>query len=260
MAENRIKWKPGEREQIAREVKRFNAKVEREAKKAGNIVPPKMETADVRKMIKSRKDFNAFKKLVENAFKENAFKPGKAGSTKYEQSEVKIRVGIINRRRAEKSHKKPIPEGRMGTESQNMNMPKKPKKLKNLGKHDKDYLESIRFESSALYERMQQDEYFANYAEVVQRYVKDETYLNQILYALSKIPLDAFIEAKENDNEFDIDFVYDQQGAPDLGYKITKGLFNLMDDLNIKHRKPKYHDKDVEAANNATPKAPPEED
>ena len=63
MPENHIKWKPGEREQIAREVKRFNAKVEREAKKAGNIVPPKMETADIRKMIKSRADFNAFKKL-----------------------------------------------------------------------------------------------------------------------------------------------------------------------------------------------------
>ena len=244
MPENRIKWKPEEREQIAREVKRFNAKVEREAKKAGNIVPPKMKTADIRKMIKSRADFNAFKKLVENAFKEGAFKQGKSGSTKYEQAEVKIRVGIINRAR-KRSMPEKQPGRQMGSERYNSFKPKKPKKLSNLGPHKEDYLESLREESKSDYQDYINDLYVSNYMHAVEMNIKDP-YRVQIIACLLRIPADAFITAKDTTEEFEIGYIYRNRFDTSLGYKILKAFEQLLSSLNIRHKEFYYEPWDVE--------------
>lgn len=250
MPENRIKWNPGEREQIAREVKRFNAKVEREAKKAAKdkntkyIIPPKMNTADVKKMIKTRADFNAFKKLVENAFKEGAFIQGKSGSTKYEQAEVKIRVGIIN-----KARKRAMPEkqpGRqMGTERYNSFKPKKAKKLSNLGIHKEDYLESLREETKGDFIEKVNNAYILNYMTAVQGHIS-EPYKSQIISCLKKIPADAFISAKDTTEEFEIGYIYRNRFDTSLGYKILKAFEQLLSTLNIQHKEFYYDPWDIE--------------
>ena len=250
MAENRIKWKPGEREQIAREVKRFNAKIEREAKKAAKdknaqyIIPPKMKTADIKKMIKSRSDFNAFKKLVENAFKEGAFKQGKSGSTKYEQSEVKIRVGMINRARKRTMPEKQ-PGRQMGTERYNSFKPKKAKKLSNLGPHKEDYLESLRKESEWNYQDYINDLYVSNYMHAVEMNIQDP-YKVQIIACLLRIPADAFITAKDTTEEFEIGYIYRNRFDTSLGYKILKAFEQLLSTLNIQHKEFYYEPWDVE--------------
>lgn len=250
MPENRIKWKTGEREQIAREVKRFNAKIEREAKKAAKdknaqyIIPPKMKTADIRKMIKSRADFNAFKKLVDNAFKEGAFKQGKSGSTKYEQAEVKIRVGIINRARKRAMPEKQ-PGRQMGTERYNSFKPKKPKKLSNLGIHKADYLESLREETQGDFIEKVNNEYILNYMTAVQGHIS-EPYKSQIISCLKKIPADAFIAAKDTTEEFEIGYIYRNRFDTSLGYKILKAFEQLLSTLNIKHKEFYYDPWDVE--------------
>lgn len=243
MAENRIKWKPGEREQIAREVKRFNAKIEREAKKAGNIVPPKMETADVKKMIKSRADFNAFKKLVENAFKEGAFKQNEKGFTPYEQEEAKIRTDIINRAR-----KRAMPEKgtgqQMGTEYYNSLKPKKLKSLSKLGNKAKDYLDSLRAETKGDYQETIQNQYIQNYLVAANKYI-GYPYISQITEALKKIPADAFIAAAETQDELTIRYLYDNMEDQRLGYEVLRAIENLMGKLQIRHDEFQYDPADV---------------
>ena len=117
MPEARIRWKPGERERIAKDVRRFNEKIAREAKKGTARLPPKMRVGDVKKAIYSRKDLHAFQALIKNAFKPGAFKTNKQGISGYEQKEAQIRIGIINRARKRVSEKVQAPAAQqMGTE------------------------------------------------------------------------------------------------------------------------------------------------
>lgn len=235
MPDARIRWKPGERERIAKDIRRFNEKIAREAKKGVAGLPPRMKAADVTKAIYSREDFKAFQKLIENAFKPGAFKPGESGITPYEQREAQIRIGIVNRARARAAEKVQAPAAKeMGTEYYNALKPKKQKALSKLGENKQRYLESLRAETKGNYQEKLSNVYIENYLAVARKYI-EYPYISQIEQALKKIPADAFITAVQFHDEFQIRFLYNFMTDISLGYKVTKALDELMNDLKITH-------------------------
>lgn len=236
MPDAHIKWRPGERERIAKDVRRFNEKIAREAKKGVAGLPPRMKAADVTKAIYSRKDFKAFQKLIENAFKPGAFKPGESGITPYEQREAQIRIGIVNRARARAAEKVQAPAAKeMGTEYYNALKPKTQKSLKKLGSKAGKYLESLRAETSGNYEQVINQTYIDNWLIVARKYI-EYPYIGQIAKAVQKIPPDAFITAAESSEEFTIKFLYNNRNDPSLGYQVTRALDDLMNSLSIRHK------------------------
>lgn len=236
MPDAHIKWRPGERERIAKDVRRFNEKIAREAKKGVAGLPPRMKAADVTKAIYSRKDYQAFQKLIENAFKPGAFNPSKSGITPYEQREAQIRTGIINRARARAAEKIKAPTAKeMGTEYYNTLKPKAPKSLKKLGSKAGKYLESLRAETSGNFEQRINQSYIDNWLAVARKYI-EYPYISQIEKAVRKIPADAFIAAAESSEEFSIKFMYNNMNDPSLGYQVTRALDNLMNSLSIRHK------------------------
>ena len=236
MPEARIKWKPGERERIAKDVRRFNEKIAREAKKGIPGLPPKMRVGDVTKAIYSRKDLHAFQALVENAFKPGAFQAGKSGITPYEQREAQIRIGIVNRARKRVTEKVQAPAAQqMGTEYYNSLKPKKLKSLNKLGKKSKAYISSLRAESSGNYEEQITETYIENYITVARKYI-EYPYIGQIEKAIRKIPPDAFIAAAETNDELSIRFLYNNMNDPSLGYQVTRAFESLMNSLSIRQK------------------------
>ena len=236
MPDAKIKWKAGERERIAKEVKRFNEKIAREAKKGTANLPPKMKTKDIISAIYSRKDFQAFQKLVENAFKPGAFAETKSGITKYENIENQIRTGIVNRARARQAEKIAGPNAKeMGTEYYNSLKPKKLKSLSNLKGNKEKYLQSLRRESSGNFEQQINETYIQNYLTVARKYI-EYPYIGQIEKALKKIPADAFITAAETTEEFSIRFLYNHMSDTSLGYNVTRAFEGLVNSLGIKQK------------------------
>lgn len=259
MPDAKIRWKPGEREQIAKEVRRFNEKIAREAAKGTANLPPKMNTKSVRESIYSRADFQAFKKLVNNAFKAEAFEQLKSGATQYEQREAAIRIGIINRAKARIRETAPAPEKQqMGTEYYNRLKPRKLKTPKQLKQRYEDYLKSLRAESSGDFQKQLNDTYIDHYLVAARRYI-GYPYLQQIEKALRKIPPDAFISAAETTDEFSIKFLYNNMEDSSLGYQVLRAIEKLMDQLNISHKPFYYEPDDLDADLNNTGWEPPED-
>ena len=235
MPEAKIKWKPGERERIAKDVRRFNEKIARESRKGTAGLPPRMSARDVTKAIYSRKDYQAFQKIIENAFKPGAFKAGKSGVSQYEVKEAQIRTGIVNRARARAAEKVKAPAAKeMGTEYYNALKPKTRKSLAKMGAKAGKYLESLRAETSGNFEERINRTYIENWLAVARKYI-EYPYISQIEKAVKKIPTDAFIAAAEGSEEFSIKFMYNNMNDPSLGYQVTRALDDLMNSLSIRH-------------------------
>lgn len=233
MPDAHIKWRPGERERIVKDIRRFNEKIAREAKKGTAGLPPRMKVADVTKAIYSRKDYEAFQKLIENAFKPGAFQQSKSGISPYEQREAQIRTGIINRARARTAEKVKAPTAKeMGTEYYNALKPKKLKSLKKMGGKAKDYIASLRAETKGNFERQITETYIENYMTIARKYI-EYPYISQIEKAIRKVPPDAFITAAETSDEFTIRFLYNFMTDISLGYKVTKAFEELLNSLKI---------------------------
>ncbi len=103
----KIRWNTNQKERLKKTVKRFNAKIAREAKKsniASEYLPKKLNIKELRQSITTAKDLNLLEKSVQRAFKKDAFKLIKnekgVTTTKYEKREVGIQVRRINLKRS----------------------------------------------------------------------------------------------------------------------------------------------------------------
>ena len=73
----KIRWNTNQKERLKKTVKRFNTKIEREAKKsniASEYLPKKLSIKELKQSITTAKDLNLLEKSVQRAFKKDAFK------------------------------------------------------------------------------------------------------------------------------------------------------------------------------------------
>ena len=106
---HKIRWSEQDTKEISRVVKNFNAKVSRLAKsnpEIANVLPEKVSTRQLKEMINTRQDLNRELNSLKRFSKKGSEKIVVVPNTEYElkitkwqQTEMNRRVGIINRRR-----------------------------------------------------------------------------------------------------------------------------------------------------------------
>lgn len=109
---HKIRWTEQDTKEISRVVKNFNAKVSRLAKsnpEIANILPEKVSTRQLKELINTRQDLNRELNALKRFSKKGSEKIVVVPNTEYElkitkwmQTEMNRRVGIINRRRKQR--------------------------------------------------------------------------------------------------------------------------------------------------------------
>lgn len=121
-----IRWKVGEKEELRKEIRRFNDRRRRAIKKNPDLINylPTLSYKDIVGKITTRKDLNRVKKEINQSRAKNAFKivmVGEAKTTKWQLRITKSKVRSINRQR-QKELKEANPsteKGTMGTIERN---------------------------------------------------------------------------------------------------------------------------------------------
>lgn len=106
---HKIRWQQADTEELARVVRNFNAKVDRLAKKNPlnkNVLPDKVSVRQLKQLINTRKDLNRELNMLKRFSKRGAEEIVIADDTKYnvkitkwQRTEMKRKVAMINRRR-----------------------------------------------------------------------------------------------------------------------------------------------------------------
>lgn len=109
---HKIKWRDSDYEELNRVVKNFNAKITRLSKKnpkEANALPDKVTVAQMKRLINTRQDLkreiNALRRFSKRGAEELVLAPDNDNNlklTKWQRTEMNRRVGIINRKRAER--------------------------------------------------------------------------------------------------------------------------------------------------------------
>lgn len=211
-----IKWRDSDEKELAKAVRKFNAKRTRLLKQVPELeefLPPKASTKAIKESVKTRRDFNNELNSIERFMRKGAEKPivTKEGvkTTAYEKKELQIKIRAINNRRAAERKKANVSteKGTMGTIRAN-NLQPKQVDLDKVKKSDwNKFVESV--------EKQARDSYAADKYE---RY--KENFLKGLENAFGESGKDLIKLAKQLDPEtltqmyFDdpilqIDFIYD---------------------------------------------------
>lgn len=172
-----IRWRESDRQNLNKEVRRFNAKLDRLARANPGIIESLPERLSVRKIkgeVSTRAELNRTYRSIDRFFK-----PGAADTitseqgitiTKYEKREIGIKVGIINRNRTieRKGADVSTEKGTMGSiKSQNL----QPKSFNfdriRPGKEWDKFVESVEKQSKASYQKDKMEKYKENYLKTV---------------------------------------------------------------------------------------------
>lgn len=128
-----IKWRESDEKELAKAVRKFNAKRTRLLKQVPELeefLPAKISTKEIRERVKTRRDFKNELNSIERFMRKGAEKPivTKEGikTTAYEKKEIEFKVRAINARRAAERKRANVSteKGTMGTIRENNLKPK----------------------------------------------------------------------------------------------------------------------------------------
>lgn len=213
-----IRWTNKQKAELTRQVKRFNAKIEREAKKNANLtpfLPQKLSVKELKATIKSVQDLKLISARVDRAFKPKALEPiiTKQGvmTTAFQIKELELGVKRINKAR-QKELEKADPstyKGTMGSVKDNNLKPKKfePDKIT---KHDwEKFVESVEKQSRASYTAEKKKAYKENYLKAILDNLGEAGY--ELYNYIKKIGYETLYDAYYDDPVLQINFIYDPQ-------------------------------------------------
>lgn len=211
-----IRWRQSDIEKVKREVKRFDAKINREIAKnpaMALLLPAKKYTKNVLENINTRKDLNSFYRSTENFFKKDATKIltfGEFQTTKYEHKEA-----LTLTRRINKMRERELVEMNPTTDKGTMNAIEanhlKPK-IYNPAKQSpgaawRKFMESVEKQSRYGYTADKADLYKENYLKAVKNQLGEA---GKGLYDKVKgIDSNTFYSAYYDDPLVQIEFIYD---------------------------------------------------
>lgn len=203
-------------------VKRFNAKIAREAKKTGNILPMKMSTKEARKNIETAADLHDLEKIVNAAMKKGAFKERKnvhgVRYTSFQTTQRRVYTSKINRQRKAALKKlqpiKGISPGNkiVSTEYQELK-PKKVRMIKSFhSQRDyEEHLKSAQAQAQQGYIEKRLENYRMQYINVFNKYIAGGLELEEIdkfYEMIGKLSADEFYPFSKIHPEMVIEFLY----------------------------------------------------
>lgn len=211
-----IKWRDNDEKELAKAVRKFNAKRTRLIKQVPELeefLPPKQSTKDIKKAVKTRRDFNNTLNSIERFMRKGAEKPiiTKEGvkTTAYEKKEIEIKVRAINQRRAAEL-KKAAPsteKGTMGTIREN-NLKPKQVNIDKIKKSDwEKFKESVEKQSRDSYFQDKYERYKENFMKGLENTFGEKG--KELQKIAEKIPAEQLTQMYYDDPILQIDFIYD---------------------------------------------------
>lgn len=211
-----IKWRDTDEKELAKAVRKFNAKRTRLLKQVPELeefLPPKASTKEIRKSVQSRRDLKNELNSLERFMRKGAEKPivTKEGikTTVYEKKEISIKVRAINQRRAAEL-KKAAPsteKGTMGTIREN-NLKPKQYDIDKIKKSDwKKFVESVEKQSKDSYASDRYDRYKENFIKGLENAFGEKG--SELIEIAKQIDAETLTQMYYDDPILQIDFIYD---------------------------------------------------
>ena len=211
-----IKWRNTDEKELAKAVRKFNAKRTRLLKQVPELeefLPPKASTKEIRKSVQSRRDLKNELNSLERFMRKGAEKPivTKEGikTTVYEKKEISIKVRAINQRRATEL-KKAAPsteKGTMGTVREN-NLKPKQYDIDKIKKSDwKKFVESVEKQSKDSYASDRYDRYKENFIKGLENAFGEKG--SELIEIAKQIDAETLTQMYYDDPILQIDFIYD---------------------------------------------------
>ena len=211
-----IKWRNTDEKELAKAVRKFNAKRTRLLKQAPELeefLPPKASTKEIKKSVQTRRDLKNELNSLERFMRKGAEKPivTKEGikTTVYEKKEISIKVRAINQRRAAEL-KKAAPsteKGTMGTIREN-NLKPKQYDIDKIKKSDwKKFVESVEKQSKDSYASDRYDRYKENFIKGLENAFGEKG--SELIEIAKQIDAETLTQMYYDDPILQIDFIYD---------------------------------------------------
>lgn len=211
-----IKWRDTDEKELAKAVRKFNAKRTRLIKQVPELeefLPPKQSTKDIKNAIKTRRDYNNALNSLERFMRKGAEKPiiTKEGikTTAYEKKEIEIKVRAINQRRAVEL-KKAAPSTEKGTMGTVRNNNLKPKKydIDKIKKSDwEKFKESVEKQARDSYFQNKYERYKENFMKALENVFGEKG--KKLQEIVKQIPAEQLTQMYYDNPILQIDFIYD---------------------------------------------------
>lgn len=211
-----IKWRDTDEKELAKAVRKFNAKRTRLLKQFPELeefLPSKASTKEIKKSVQTRRDLKNELNSLERFMHKGAEKPiiTKEGikTTAYEKKEIAIKVRAINQRRAAEL-KKAAPsteKGTMGTVREN-NLKPKQYDIDKIKKSDwKKFVESVEKQSKDSYASDRYERYKDNFLKGLENAFGEKG--SKLIEIAKKIYPETLTQMYYDDPILQIDFIYD---------------------------------------------------
>jgi len=211
-----IKWHKSDEKELAKAVRKFNAKRTRLLKQVPELedfLPDKLNVQDIKRETKTRSDFNKTLNSINRFMRKGAEKPivteQGVKTTQYEKNELQIKIRTINQRRAAERKRANVSteKGTMGTIQANNLNPKKVD-INKVKKSDwKKFVESVEKQSKDIYQKEKYDRYKENFIKGLQNAFGEKA--DQLVSMVEQIDPATLTQMYYDDPIIQIDFIYD---------------------------------------------------
>lgn len=211
-----IKWRESDEKELAKAVRKFNAKRTRLLKQVPEMeefLPAKISTKEIREQVKTRRDLKNELNSIERFMRKGAEKPivTKEGikTTAYEKKEIEIKVRAINARRTAERKRANVSteKGTMGTIREN-NLRPKQVDINKVKKSDwEKFKESVEKQGRDSYFQDKYEHYKENFMKGLENAFGEKG--KELQEIAEQIPAEQLTQMYYDDPILQIDFIYD---------------------------------------------------
>lgn len=211
-----IKWRESDEKELAKAVRKFNAKRTRLLKQIPDLeefLPAKISTKEIREQIKTRRDLKNELNSIERFMRKGSEKPivTKEGikTTTYEKKEIEIKVRAINARRTAERKRANVSteKGTMGTIREN-NLRPKQVDINKIKKSDwEKFKESVEKQARDSYFQGKYERYKENFMKGLENAFGEKG--RELQEIAAQISAERLTQMYYDDPILQIDFIYD---------------------------------------------------
>lgn len=233
-----IKWRESDEKELAKAVRKFNAKRTRLLKQVPELeefLPPKISTKAIKESVKTRRDFINELNSIERFMRKGAEKPiiTKEGvkTTAYEKKELQIKIRAINNRRMAERKKANVSteKGTMGTIRAN-NLQPKQVNIDKVKKSDwNKFVESVEKQARDSYASDKYERYKENFLKGLENAFGESG--NDLIELAKQIDPETLSQMYFDDPILQIDFIYDPLEMQTKIDAMTEHLQGYLDNI-----------------------------
>lgn len=235
-----IKWRESDEKELAKAVRKFNAKRTRLLKQVPELeefLPAKISTKEIREQVKTRRDLKNELNSIERFMRKGAEKPivTKEGikTTAYEKKEIEIKVRAINARRTAERKRANVSteKGTMGTIREN-NLRPKQVNINKVKKSDwEKFKESVEKQARDSYFQGKYERYKENFMKGLENAFGEKG--KELQNIAEQIPAEQLTQMYYDDPILQIDFIYDPLEMDVKIEAMMEHLTGYLENMNV---------------------------